>query len=128
MFHYYKQKENLQLDPPIVFGHQHSHNTRCSDYFANTCNSKLSRARKYFHCSASTYWNSIHATASFPSALTGPFFVNYAKSIILSYVIMSVKFVTTCLVLCSYYIYLFFVCLLFLYNLFVFCFMCCICT
>ena len=81
MFRHYKQKETLQLDPPIAFGCQHSYDTRCSDYFANTCNSKLSRTRKYFCCSAFAYWNSIHSTASFPSTLTGPIFVNYAKSI-----------------------------------------------
>ena len=84
MFCYYKQKETLQLDPPIVFGRQHSYNTRCGDHFANTCNSKLSRTRKYFHCSASAYWNSIHSTALFPSTLTCPIFVNYAKFIYLA--------------------------------------------
>jgi len=36
MYRYYKYKEVLQLDPPIiVFGCQHSYDTRCGDYFAN---------------------------------------------------------------------------------------------
>ena len=84
MFRYYKQKVTLQLDLSIVFGRQHSYNTCCGDYVANICNSKLSRTRKYFRCSASAYWNSIHSTASFPSTLTCPIFVNYAKSICLA--------------------------------------------
>jgi len=45
MYRYYKYKEVLQLDPPIVFGHQHSYDTRCGDYFANICNTKLFRTK-----------------------------------------------------------------------------------
>ena len=89
MFCYYKGKETLQLDPPIIFGCQHSCNTQCGDYFVNICNFKHSRTRKYFCCSASTHWNSIHSTASLPSTLTCPILINYAKS----YVIISVRFV-----------------------------------
>ena len=51
MFHYYQQKETLQLDPPIVFGRQHLYNTRCGDYFANPSSSNFSRTRCSF-CSA----------------------------------------------------------------------------
>jgi len=45
MYHYYKYKEVLQLDPPIVFGRRHSYDTCCGDYFANICNTKLFRTK-----------------------------------------------------------------------------------
>ena len=83
MYHYYKRKEVLKLDPPIVFGRQHSYDTRCGDYFANICSTKLCRTRRYFRTSATSSWNSLHSTEPFPDTLTCSMFVNYAKSVYL---------------------------------------------
>ena len=56
MYHYYKRKQVLKLDPPIVFGLQHSYDTRCGDYFGNICSTKLCRTRRYFCSSATMYF------------------------------------------------------------------------
>jgi len=108
VYYYYRHKEVLQLDPPIIFGRQHSYDTCCGDYFANICNTKLFRTKTYFRRSASTSWNSLHSTETFPDALTCPTFVNYAKSVYLSNCDLWVYFVV--INLCSYFLYLFVYC------------------
>jgi len=96
MYRYYRHKEVLPLDPPIVFGRQHSYDTRCGDYFANTCNTSLFRTKRYFRSSTSSSWNSLPSTVTFPDPSTCPMFVNYAKSMYLS----NCGFMS---VLCSHY-------------------------
>ena len=79
----YIAKEVLKLDPPIVFGLQHSYDTCCGDYFANICSTKLCRTRWHFRSITTSSWNSLHSTESFPDTLTCSMFVNYAKSVYL---------------------------------------------
>jgi len=104
MYRYYKYKEVLQLDPPIVFGRQHSYDTHCGD-FANICNTKLSRTKRYFRSSASSSWNSLHSTETFPDKLTCPMFVNYAKSVYLSYYNLWVCRVVIIISLCTVFVF-----------------------
>ena len=58
--HYYHDKQHcLLLNPPIVFGAQHSYNTRCKDCFANPPSYHLSTTKNYLCSSATTWWNSL---------------------------------------------------------------------
>jgi len=46
-----------ELCSPILFGARHRYNTRCEDSFGNLLNCHLSTTKKYFHSSASSWWN-----------------------------------------------------------------------
>ena len=66
MYHHYHHDKQpcLLLDPPIVFGAQHSYNTWCKecwckDCFSNPPSYHLSTTKKYFRSSATTWWNSL---------------------------------------------------------------------
>jgi len=80
MSHYFQQRETLQLDPPILFGHQHSNGTCCSDCFANPYTYQLSRTMKYFHSSVSTWWNDADSMIRFPPRIPHCDLVNCVKS------------------------------------------------
>jgi len=55
----------ITVRPPILFGHQHSYGTHCSDCFANPYIYRISRMMKYFHGSASTWWNDTESKINF---------------------------------------------------------------
>ena len=55
----YRQKGCLLLDPPILYGRQHSYQTRCREYFASVDLCRLASTKRHFHFAATTWWNSL---------------------------------------------------------------------
>ena len=84
MSHYIQQRKTFQLDSPILFSHQHSYGTRCSDCFANPYTYQLSRKVKYFCSSASTRWNDVDSMITFPPRIPHCDLANCVKSVYLS--------------------------------------------
>jgi len=59
MHHQYCHPQSISLDPPILFGPQHSYRTRCPSYFANLPRCALSFTQSFFRYSASKWWNNL---------------------------------------------------------------------
>ena len=45
------------LNPPILFGPQHTYSTRCPPTFANTVRCRLSRTQSFFRYQNAKWWN-----------------------------------------------------------------------
>ena len=72
MYHHYHPSHAVLLDPPIVFGPQHIHCTRCSEHFANLDWCRLSFTQNFFCYRASHWWNQLpdHFISSSPNQFT----------------------------------------------------------
>ena len=58
MLRYYRQERKcLLLDPPIQFGRQHLHQTRCRKAFASVALCCLASTKRNFRFAATTWWN-----------------------------------------------------------------------
>ena len=102
-YYHYGHQPCLIFDPPIMFGAHHSYNTRCKDSFTNLLTCHLSTTKKYFHLSASSWWNSLIATVlvyctctSFVLSIRN-FFVLYC---VISYLFMFVIVLFVCCTVC----------------------------
>ena len=59
MYRYYTDDNCILLNPPVVFGHQHTYTTRAPSHFANIFRCHLSFTKKFFRSSATSWWNSL---------------------------------------------------------------------
>ena len=59
MYHQCHPSHAVLLDPPIVFGPQHKHYTRCHQHFANLDRCRLSFTQNFFRYRASHWWNQL---------------------------------------------------------------------
>ena len=92
----------------ILFGHQNSYGTHCSDCFANPYTYQLSWMMKYFHSSTSTWWNDADSKIKFPPNVSHYELVNCVKSMYLRCALANdvcVYIVLFCIVLCCIYMF-----------------------
>ena len=54
MFDKYYLEKGVALEPPILFGVQHSYRTRCPKYFAAIPRCRLSFTKRFFYARLST--------------------------------------------------------------------------
>ena len=59
MFDKYYLEKGVALEPPILFGAQHSYRTRCPKYFAAIPRCRLSFTKRFFRCQAIHWWNAL---------------------------------------------------------------------
>ena len=60
MHHYHYSQDNvIPLDPPILFGSFHNHNTRHPTTYANTERCHLSSTQRYFRIQTIKWWNQL---------------------------------------------------------------------
>ena len=55
----YSSHQCVPLDPPIVFGTQHSYSTRSSEQFANIHCCRLTKTQRSFRYAAAMWWNKL---------------------------------------------------------------------
>ena len=55
----YSSHQCVQLDPPIVFGTQHSYSTRSLEQFANVQCCRLTKTQHSFRYAAAMWWNKL---------------------------------------------------------------------
>ena len=59
MFDNYYLEKGVALEPPILFGVQHSYRTRRPKYFAAISRCRLSFTKRFFRCQAIHWWNAL---------------------------------------------------------------------
>ena len=59
MFDNYYLEKGVALEPPILFGVQHSYRTRRPKYFAAIPRCRLSFTKRFFRCQAIHWWNAL---------------------------------------------------------------------
>ena len=72
MFYNYYLSKGVALNPPILFGTQHSYETRQSKHCAGVVRCRQSFTQRFFWYQAATWWNSLPSillTDSFSSSL-----------------------------------------------------------
>ena len=59
MFYNYYLGKGVALNPPILFGTQHSYETRQPKHCAGIVHCRKSFTQRFFRCQAATWWNSL---------------------------------------------------------------------
>ena len=59
MYHQFNGMWCIPLQPPILFGRHHHHNTRVCSFFANLSRYHLTFSQRHFHYRTSQWWNGL---------------------------------------------------------------------